>query len=322
LKASQSYDFTLIVPTLNAGPRWQEWLDAYRQQTVHPQNVIIIDSSSTDGTPELARGAGFVVHTISRSDFNHGGTRQMGVELAAPSEFVIFLTQDAILASPSSLECLVASFQNPDVVAAYGRQLPHKDATPVEAFARIFNYPAQSQIKTLKDTSSLGIKTAFISNSFAAYRRSTLLQIGGFPDHTILCEDVFVSARMLLLKQKIAYCADALVHHSHAYGSFEEFRRYFDIGVFHASEPWLMQNFGVRGEGLRFVFSEMKYLLEVSPGSIPGACFRDFLKFIGYHLGLSEKHIPTVIKHQLSMHPSFWQKNTSTGHRRRPVDRK
>ena len=42
------------------------------------------------------------------------------------------------------------------------------------------------------------MKTAFNSNSFAAYRRKALKDVGGFPINTILSEDMYVTAKMLL----------------------------------------------------------------------------------------------------------------------------
>ena len=73
----------LIVPTLkNAGHIWKELLDALGQQTLRGDIELVIDSDSTDDTVKLAEAAGIVVHGISRKDFNHGATRQLGVHLA------------------------------------------------------------------------------------------------------------------------------------------------------------------------------------------------------------------------------------------------
>ncbi|EMY5221940.1 glycosyltransferase family 2 protein, partial [Salmonella enterica subsp. enterica serovar Give] len=47
--------FTLIVPTYNAGSaRWNEWFHAFQKQTNQPSQLIIIDSSSTDDTRNIA----------------------------------------------------------------------------------------------------------------------------------------------------------------------------------------------------------------------------------------------------------------------------
>ena len=169
----------LIVPTLNAGTLWEAWLQAFDRQTRKPDFLVVIDSSSSDRTVELARSYGFHVHIIPKAEFNHGGTRQFGIGMMAQAEIIVMVTQDALLARPDSIENLLAAFADERIGAAYGRQLPHRDAGPIGAHARLFNYPAESQVRSLDDRASLGIKTAFLSNSFSAYRRSALVEAGG-----------------------------------------------------------------------------------------------------------------------------------------------
>jgi rhamnosyltransferase len=297
----------LIVPTLNAGSLWDSWLKAFAQQTRKPDYLLVIDSSSSDGTAALARAQGFEVQVISRSEFNHGGTRQFGVNMLAEMDIIVFLTQDALLAKPDAIERLLEAFVDQQVGAAYGRQLPHRNAGPIASHARLFNYPAKSQLRCLRDRARLGIKTAFISNSFAAYRRNALIQVSGFPVDTIMNEDTYVAGKMLVSGWKIAYCADAQVFHSHDYGFLDEFKRYFDIGVFHTHSAWLQQTFGgASGEGLRFVISEMRYLMKHAPLLIPSAVLRTGLKWLGFKLGAVHRGLPLVILKCFSLHKAYW----------------
>ena len=120
----------LIVPTLNAGSLWESWLKAFEQQTRKPDYLLVIDSSSSDDTINLARAQGFDVQVIPKAEFNHGGTRQFGVTLLSSVDIIVFLTQDALLASPDAIEMLLAAFADEQVGAAYGRQLPHRNAGP------------------------------------------------------------------------------------------------------------------------------------------------------------------------------------------------
>ena len=61
--------------------------------------ILIVDSSSDEGTRELAVAEGYRVVRIDRCDFNHGGTRQLALELVPWASLVVYLTQDAILAN-------------------------------------------------------------------------------------------------------------------------------------------------------------------------------------------------------------------------------
>ena len=296
----------VIVPTLNAAKDWPRFAPALLS-CIPPEQVLIIDSESTDGTPKLARAAGFQVRSVSKTQFNHGGTRLMAAKMLPAAEILVYMTQDAVLASPSALANLVAPFQDPEVGASCGRQLPRVGAKAIEAHARAFNYPATSEVRSLDSRERLGIKTVFFSNSLAAYRRSALMQVGGFPTNVILGEDTVVAGRLLLAGYKIAYAADACAYHSHSYTRLQEFKRYFDIGVLHSREHWLLDEFGhATGEGRRFILSELRYLREQDAWRIPSALVRAGVKYVGYRLGRAEAWLSLYLKRQLSMHPGFW----------------
>lgn len=299
----------LIVPTLNPGKQWRDWMSAVRRQTVSADELIVIDSSSDDGTFDNFSEPRFRVHRILRSNFDHGGTRQLGVNLVPDAEILIFLTQDAILESESAVQELLAAFDDPRVGVAYGRQLPRPGADLIEAHARIFNYGAVDQIRDQSAIENLGIKAAFCSNSFAAYRRTALEEVGGFPVGNIFGEDMYVTAKMIKAGWKSSYRAKATVFHSHHYDFAQDFRRYFDIGVFHSRNPWLIEQFGRPvGEGKKFVISELKYLVRHNVFLLPSAVLRTFLKYGGYKLGQSEARLPLKTKIFLGMNKVFWKK--------------
>jgi len=71
----------LRVHTYNSGKIWRRWWDALATQTCKPDWCLVIDSSSADTTADWARQAGLDVHVISAKSFNHGGTRQLGVNM-------------------------------------------------------------------------------------------------------------------------------------------------------------------------------------------------------------------------------------------------
>lgn len=304
----------VCIPTLNAGAYAENLTAAIASQSLRPDAVLVIDSGSDDGTVETFKGAGALIHSIERHEFNHGGTRQLGVDMLPDAELIIFLTQDAIPADPHAFVRLSKCFDDTEVGVAFGRQLPRPAAGHIEGHARLFNYPHVSRVTALADRAAMGIKTVFFSNSFAAYRRSELLALGGFPSNLIMGEDTYVAAKMLLAGKKVAYCAEATVFHSHDYNLVEEFRRYFDAGVLHSREPWIRNHFGgAENEGIRFVKSELRYLLGRNPFLIPSASFRTFLKFVGFRMGLQEGNLPMPLKRRLSMFRAYWSDRSRSG---------
>jgi rhamnosyltransferase len=300
-------DVALVVLTLDAGEPWREWLAALGRQSVVPGQFLVIDSRSGDRTVELAREHGFRVHEVDPRTFDHGGTRQLALGLLPDPDFLVFMTQDAVLADPEALARIVDCVATDGIGAAYGRQLPRPGARPIEAHARLFNYPERSQRRSFADAARYGVKAVFFSDAFAAFRRRALEAVGGFPTRTIVGEDSVVAAKLLLAGWDVAYCAEARVHHSHSYSVGQELRRYFDMGVFHGREGWIRERFGkADGEGLRYVRSELAYLARRAPGSIPPAVAHTVAKLVGYKLGLAERYLPDWVKPRLSMQRSFW----------------
>lgn len=298
----------LIIPTRNAAPHLDRLLPALAAQSLQPDEVFVVDSASTDDTVARFRAYGARVEVIDPKQFNHGGTRRWASQQVS-AQALIYLTQDAIPADDQSFARLVANlYSETDIGVAYGRQLPQPEASLLGAQSRHFNYPAQGRTKRLHDAAELGIKTCFSSDSFSVYRRDALEAVGGFPQDVIGSEDAYVAAKMLLAGYAVRYAADAQVQHSHDYRLLEEFRRYFDIGVFYGRERWIHQAFGsAGGEGLRYVKAELQALLAAGAyWRVPEVFARTALKLLGYRLGRHEAHLSNPIKRHLSMYSNYW----------------
>ena len=301
-------DIQIIIPIYKPDNKYIQLLKQIKKQKIKDIPVLIIDSGSDEAYLNEIKDMNCKVKKISSSTFNHGGTRQMGADMFPDKDIYVYLTQDAILADEYAISNIVKVFENKKVGCAYGRQLPYKGAGIFASHARLFNYGTESYIRTIKDSSKYGMKTAFISNSFAAYRRTALKDVGGFPSDTILSEDMYVAAKMLLNNWAVAYCADAKVYHSHDYTIWQEFKRYFDIGVFHARESWIRKTFGAaEGEGKKFVISEAKCLIKKNPLLLIEMVARDGMKFLGYRLGLNEKSLSKDFKKKISMNGKYWK---------------
>ncbi|EOI1122640.1 glycosyltransferase family 2 protein [Klebsiella oxytoca] len=300
--------FYIAIPTYNGGEIWKT-AAAEIKKCVPPNTYVhVIDSSSSDNTVSIAVSNGFNVKKIPGKEFNHGGTRNLAVkDFKEEYDVVIFLTQDAI-PQPGFVEKILLAFEDKDVVCAYGRQLPHTNANPLAIHARAFSYPSKGYIAGKESIDTMGLKVFFMSNSFSAYRLSTFKELKGFPENTILCEDMFYTAKSVLAGYKVAYVADAVVRHSHNYTPIEEFKRYFDIGVFHTDEPWIRKNSGgAAGEGRKYIFSELKFLMQKAPLWIPYAFINNFMKISGYKLGQRYRILPKSFVKLFSMHTRYWK---------------
>ena len=300
-------NYSIVVPTLNGGDSWKRAAAAISSQRPEPNRVLVIDSGSVDQTAAVAVRHGFDVLKIESRTFDHGGTRQMGVGQLKGGDIVVFLTQDAILLESNSIARLLEVFGDARVGAAYGRQIAGRDASVFETHAREFNYPQQSAMKSRQSIPDLGIKAAFCSNSFAAYRLSALKEVGGFSAKTLFAEDMLVAAKMILAGHCIAYQADATCEHWHNYTISQEFSRAFDIGVFHRRESWILEQFGkAQGEGARLIKTGLRKIISTSPNELPTALMKYLVKVLGYTAGRMESILPLALKSRLSMNRAYW----------------
>jgi len=313
----------IVIPTYNAARYWDRLQAALDRQGVSCDQIFIVDSSSTDNTRKLARRAGYRIKQIPKESFRHGATRQMAAESLSWAEVLVYMTQDALPFGQDCIKNLIGAFSDPEVGAAYGRQLPREEANAIERHARLFNYPAVSDVRTFASRTQLGIKAAFMSNSFAAYRVSALMEVGGFPRNTIVSEEVTVAARMLIAEWKVVYQADAAVVHSHPLSIAQEFSRYFDIGVHHGRSRWLLDAFGgASEEGRTFIVSQLRFLLKNDPSLIPISAFRNLSKWCSYKLGLHERYLPIAVKEAISSYRHFWEEERETLLAARPASGK
>lgn len=297
---------SVIILTLNAENYIRGLLKSLTGQSI-PIEIIVVDSSSSDNTVKIAESFGIRPIIIKRGDFDHGGTRNLAIKHTGGG-IICFLTHDTLPANEHTIENLIKPFTDEKIGATYGRQLSYPDASPFAVHLRLFNYTDTSYVRSLGDRNIYGLKTLFLSNSFAAYRRKVLEEIGGFKENLILAEDIYAGAKILLAGYKIAYVSDTILYHSHNYTIFQEFKRYFDIGVFHKRENWIIKEFGkAEGEGKKYIQSELRFLVEFKKYQlIPEFFIRNSLKYIGYKAGQNYGKLPKLLVKRLSMHKDWW----------------
>lgn len=274
-----------VIPTLNGQNTIAALLSRLKQENV--KDIIVIDSSSNDNTQKIAKAFTDRLYIIDKNDFNHGLTRNYTLELSKFNT-VVFLTQDATLCK-GSIENLVRSLEYKDVAISFGRQLPNKNAKAFSKHLRLFNYPNYSIKKMLKDRKIYGIKLAFNSNSFAAYKKDIIQSLGGFAKLDF-GEDVYMAAKALLAGYAVYYNAKACVYHSHNYSLKDEFKRYIDVGRFYKSQKWITEAFGnTSAEGINYILNQLYFLIETNNlALLPDFLLKDALKFIAYKVVKTE----------------------------------
>lgn len=258
---------SLVIPTLNAETEIGALVEAILGQSLVPEEIVIVDSSSDDRTVGIVSGYPRVrVEEIDRRDFDHGLTRDMALR-GSSGDIVCFMTQDAMPANERFVENLVGPILcDPSIAISSGRQLPKADARRFEQLVRAFNYTSQSSVRSKADIQTLGIKAFFATDVCAAYRRSAYLELGGF-GATDMSEDMLMAAKALNAGWRVAYTADAKVYHSHDLTPRQQYERNRAIGRFLERNAELLSCASEVGEGGRLAKDVATTLLK--EGNIP-----------------------------------------------------
>lgn len=293
---------SVVIPVKNGGADLARCLAGIASQQLDDEvEVVVVDSGSTDGSPERARAAGAVVHEIPPDEFGHGRTRNLGVGLAR-GETVVFTSQDAVADDEVWLARLVAAARSgPDVAGAYGRQLPHADARPPERFFLGFLYGPEPRVQRLDPGAELTFESTLFSNVNAAIPRATLERYP-FRDDLTMSEDQEWSRRVLRDGHTLVYEPRAAVRHSHAYTVRTAFRRFFDSGVSaeHAYVEGDESRAALRRAGARYAREELEWLWSTGRRRwIPYTAVYELGKFAGLQLGLRHKRLPRSLVRRL-----------------------
>lgn len=97
---------SVVIRTLNESQRVGQVLSSLQSQKLAPDEVIIVNSGSTDGTIEIAKNYGAIVIAINKNEFTYGHALNVGFEYSK-GNVIVSLSGHAIPANNEWLLNLV-----------------------------------------------------------------------------------------------------------------------------------------------------------------------------------------------------------------------
>ena len=288
------YSFEVVLPVCNPDARLYKVIDRLLKQDAEPEKInIYLTVTETFGEYELLKGLKendlsdrrITVTAVEKSEFNHGGTRQKA-SLSVKSDYCLYMTQDATPVDRHLTEVMLNEFKKDRVAVCYARQLPYKDASIKERYARTYNYPATSKIKdrTLLDQGK--IKAIFCSDVCAMYDMKIFRELGGFEINVNFNEDMLYAYKALSNDYRISYAAKALVYHSHNLSLKEQFKRNKALARSQKEHPEVFGRLKSESEGMVFVKNGLKYTMKNGGIGEAVSFFADCtFRFLGYRCG-------------------------------------
>lgn len=288
------YSFEAVLPVCNPDKRVYMVIDRLLKQDAEPKKInIYLTVTDKFGEYELLKGLKdhdlsdqrITVTAIPAGEFNHGGTRQKAAE-TIESDYCLFMTQDAMPVDKSLTSVMLGEFKKDRVAVCYARQLPYKDASLKERYARNYNYPPSSQIKdkTLLDQGK--IKAIFCSDVCAMYDMKVFNDLGGFETNVNFNEDMLYAYKALSNDYRISYAAKALVYHSHNLSLRQQYKRNKALAKSQKEHPEVFGTLSSESEGMVFVKNGLKYTMKNGGIGDAVSFFVDCtFRFIGFRVG-------------------------------------
>jgi rhamnosyltransferase len=202
------------------------------QRAPFEYEVVAVDSGSTDGTLELLAGHGCRVLRIAPGTFNHGLTRNVGIE-ACRGALVALLVQDAVPQGDAWLLALTAPLRSDPLVAGtYARQRPRPEASAVTRHYLAGWLACGETTRTARLAGPHELEALSPSERYARCvfdNVSSCIRRGVWERHpfpaTPIAEDAEWARDVLLAGHPLVYVPEAVVVHSHDRSAGYELRR-------------------------------------------------------------------------------------------------
>lgn len=212
---------SIVIPVKNGMDTLPNAIEGFKKQTLFSDSeVVVVDSGSSDGSVEYLSQFPFVrVIPIDPKTFNHGATRNLGVQ-HAKGAFVVMTVQDAIPSDELWLETMLRHFKDDTVAGVCGQQIVSHD--PDKNPHEWFRPQSTPNIKTVQfknraDFEALSPKekrsTCGWDDVNAMYRKS-VMELIPF-ETTVYGEDMLWAKAALEQGHALVYDYNAKVYHYH-----------------------------------------------------------------------------------------------------------
>lgn len=183
---------TALVPTYNRAQYLPECLDSLLTQSRKPDQIVVIDDGSTDGTESIVSRYGDQVQYVRKS--NGGKSSALNLGLTYATGDLIWVCDDDDIAAADGLEVMLAAFkENPGVDYVFGDY-------------RIFEISADGE-KSVYDpkfsirSGETNLKINFLEDMFmlqyaSLVRKSVYEDLGGYDESLIRSQDYDMMLRV------------------------------------------------------------------------------------------------------------------------------
>jgi biofilm PGA synthesis N-glycosyltransferase PgaC len=197
---------TVIVPAYNEAGSIADTVRSLHEQTAPPEEIIVVDDCSSDGTGEVAGEADATVIRPPSNTGSKAGAQTFALD-RVETDLVAAIDADTTLA-PDALERLLAAMEDEGVAAACGFVLPRRVRSVWERGRYVEYLFAFSFVKQVQDYYG---RPLISSGCFSAYRTGALREVGGWPGRT-MAEDMDLTWSFYAAGWRVRFVPEAVCY--------------------------------------------------------------------------------------------------------------
>jgi rhamnosyltransferase len=209
------FNISIVIRAYNEAEHLPKLFYGLKQQTIQPNEIILVDSESSDNTVEIAKKNNCKIITIEKKDFTFGKSLNLGCKNTI-GDIIVICSAHCFPRNRDWLEQLVAPFKTrKNIGMTYGKQrgLEQSNFSEKQLFYQLFPsiYPNKLEY--------------FSNNANSAILKNVYKQVE-FDETLTGCEDIDFSRKIAKLGYETIYCPKATILHLHN-ESFEQIANRF-----------------------------------------------------------------------------------------------
>jgi len=196
---------SVIIPCYNRAALVGETIRCVLQQTLPPDEIIVVDDGSTDNTLEVLKSFGPRVQILQQQNAGPGAARNAGLAVAG-GDYVWFMDSDD-LASLNKLEVQTRALEQSGADIALSPWIKcHLEGSRALAETHVLQQKGlpRSMAQDLVGRWTVVLQTCL-------FRRSLLKQAGGFDPTYMVAEDQLLFLKCLLAGARVIHTPNCLI---------------------------------------------------------------------------------------------------------------
>jgi len=195
---SEKHKVSVVLLTKNSAKTVNKSLESIFSQTRKPDEVVVVDGNSTDGTLDIVKR--YPVRLFTEPGLGFGYARNLGVQ-KAEGDIICFMDSDCY-AEPDWIEKTLGHFDDPEIAGVTGPTNLWNTESMVARFLAIVGGRVQMPQK------EFFMKIAPTMN--LAIRESVVSEVDGFDETLVRCEDTELTYNVTK-RYKIVYDPEAVM---------------------------------------------------------------------------------------------------------------